>query len=81
VLETFSVLERTLAPFPAAWALAQYTLPPAAPATERVHPAAEFGRRRLADNPLDAGDGVLLCDGRISGPGGKLDAILIEMRC
>lgn len=42
--------------------------------------AVEFGRRRLADNPLDANDGVLLLDGRIPAEGGKLDAIIIEMR-
>jgi hypothetical protein len=44
--------------------------------------AVEFGRRQLADNPMDANDGVLLLDGRIpASGGGKLDAIIIEMRC
>jgi hypothetical protein len=43
--------------------------------------AVELGRLQLADNPMDADDGALLFDGRISGPGGKLDAIIIEMRC
>jgi hypothetical protein len=42
--------------------------------------AVELGQRQLADNPMDANDGVLLLDGRITGPDGKLDAILIEMR-
>ncbi len=49
----------------------------AAPDTES---AVEFGRKRLADNPMDANDGVLLFDGRISAPGGKLDAVIVEMR-
>ena len=42
--------------------------------------AVDLGRRRLDDNPLDANDGVLLLDGRITLEGGKLDAIISEMR-
>jgi hypothetical protein len=42
--------------------------------------AVEFGRRQLDDNPMDANDAVLLFDGRITVEGGKLDAIIIEMR-
>ena len=42
--------------------------------------AVEFGRQRLDDNPMDANDGVLLLDGRITVEGGKLDAIITEMR-
>jgi hypothetical protein len=43
--------------------------------------AVEFGRRQLADDPMNANDGVLLFDGRIQAAGGKFDAIIIEMRC
>jgi hypothetical protein len=50
-------------------------------ASEELQAAVEYGRQRLADNPMDANDGVLLYDGRIASPGGKLDAVLIEMRC
>lgn len=46
-----------------------------------VQAAVELGRQRLADNPMDANDAALLFDGRISGEGGKLDAIIIELRC
>lgn len=42
--------------------------------------AVELGRRRLEDNPVDANDGVLLFDGRVTIQGGKQDAIIIEMR-
>jgi hypothetical protein len=42
--------------------------------------AVDLGRRQLDDNPMDANDGVLLLDGRITVEGGKLDAIIIEMR-
>lgn len=49
-------------------------------AGEDLQAAVEFGRQRLADNPMDANDGVLLFDGRITSGGGKLDAVIIEMR-
>src|SRR6516164_5654991 len=42
--------------------------------------AIEHGRRRLEEDPLDANDGVLAYDGRITARGGKLDAIILEMR-
>jgi len=42
--------------------------------------AIEHGRRRLEDDPLGANDGVLAYDGRITAEGGKLDAIILEMR-
>lgn len=43
--------------------------------------AVAFGRKKMIANPMDANDAVLLFDGRISGPNGKRDAIIIEMRC
>ena len=43
--------------------------------------AVEFGRKKLADDPMDANDAVLLFDGRLTTDSGKLDAIIIEMRC
>jgi hypothetical protein len=49
-------------------------------AGEEAQVAVEYGRQRLEDNPMDADDGVLLFDGRISGAEGKLDAVIIEMR-
>ena len=42
--------------------------------------AVEHGRKRLADDPFSANDGVLAYDGRITAEGYKLDAILLEMR-
>jgi hypothetical protein len=42
--------------------------------------AVEHGRRRLEDDPFTADDGVLAYDGRITVEGGKLDAIILEMR-
>jgi hypothetical protein len=42
--------------------------------------AVEHGRQRLEDDPFSANDGVLAYDGRITVEGGKLDAILLEMR-
>ena len=39
------------------------------------------GREQLAVNPMDANDAVLVYDGRIDGPDGKIDAIILEMRC
>jgi hypothetical protein len=42
--------------------------------------AVEHGRKRLEDDPFSANDGVLAYDGRISVEGGKLDAIILEMR-
>jgi hypothetical protein len=42
--------------------------------------AVELGRRRLEDDPFTADDGVLAYDGRITAEGGKLDAIILEMR-
>jgi hypothetical protein len=50
-------------------------------AGEDLQAAVEYGRERLADEPVDANDGVLVYDGRISVGGEKLDAILLEMRC
>jgi hypothetical protein len=43
--------------------------------------AVEIGRARLETAAATAGDGVLVFDGRISGDNGKLDAVIIEMRC
>lgn len=43
--------------------------------------AVAFGRRRLDEDPLSANDGVLAFDGRITVESGKLDAIIVEMRC
>ena len=42
--------------------------------------AVEHGRRRLEDDPFSANDGVLAYGGRITAEGGKLDAIILEMR-
>lgn len=42
--------------------------------------AVEHGRRRLEEDPFSANDGVLAYDGRITVEGGKLDAIILEMR-
>jgi hypothetical protein len=42
--------------------------------------AVEHGRKRLEDDPFSANDGVLAYDGRITTEGGKLDAIILEMR-
>src|SRR5882724_9377927 len=49
-------------------------------AGEDLQTAVEYGRQRLDDDPLGANDGVLAYDGRIRGAGGKLDAIILEMR-
>lgn len=42
--------------------------------------AVEQGRKRLEDGLGDATDGVLAYDGRITIDGGKLDAIILELR-
>jgi hypothetical protein len=42
--------------------------------------AVEHGRRRLEDDPFSANDGVLAYDGRITVEGGKLDAIILDLR-
>src|SRR5262245_15995420 len=42
--------------------------------------AVEHGRKRLEDDPFSANDGVLAYDGRVTVQGGKLDAIILEMR-
>src|SRR5262245_23927983 len=43
--------------------------------------AVELGRKRLATNAMDAIDAALLYDGRITAETGKLDAVIIELRC
>ncbi len=42
--------------------------------------AVEHGRKKLAANPMDASDAVLLFDGHIPNGDKKLDAIIIELR-
>ena len=42
--------------------------------------AVEHGRKRLEDDPFSANAGVLAYDGRITTEGGKLDAIVLELR-
>ena len=42
--------------------------------------AVEHGRKRLEDDPFSANDGVLAYDGRITVEGGKLDAVILELR-
>ena len=39
------------------------------------------GREQLEANPADASDAVLVYAGRIDGPDGKIDAVILEMRC
>ena len=39
------------------------------------------GREQLATNPANATDAVLVYAGRVDGPGGKIDAVILEMRC
>jgi hypothetical protein len=39
-----------------------------------------YGREKLASNPMDANDAVLLYDGWITLGNEKLDAVIIEMR-
>lgn len=79
----------------AAWSLSDadtfdpmvaYTTPDGKRGMERVigrttESAVESGWAQLAADKWDAVDAVLLSDGRISTDGGKLDAIIIEMRC
>jgi hypothetical protein len=48
--------------------------------SEDAGAAVEHGRRRLEDAPFTVNDGVLAYDGRITVEGGKLDAIILEMR-
>jgi hypothetical protein len=48
--------------------------------TDDAGAAIEQGRRRLEDDPFSADDGVLAYDARITVEGGKLDAIILEMR-
>jgi hypothetical protein len=43
--------------------------------------AVEHGRKRLDADPFTANDGVMAYDGRIPTEDGKLDAIILEMRC
>ena len=43
--------------------------------------AVGYGRQKLAAGDNDPNDAVLLFDGRITTDAGKLDAIIIEMRC
>src|SRR5262245_49194099 len=43
--------------------------------------AVEYGRQQLAADPMNANDAVLLFDGRLTTDAGKVDAIIIEMRC
>lgn len=50
-------------------------------AFEDAGAAVEHGRQRLEDDPFSATDGVLASDGRITVADGKLDAILLKMRC
>ena len=55
-----------------------------APANRAVHDPAkaiEHGRTELAANEMDANDAVFIYDGRITLPKGKIDAIILEMRC
>ena len=49
-------------------------------AHEELSEAVEAGKRRLAENDMDANDAVLLYDTWLSLDEGKLDAIVIEMR-
>jgi hypothetical protein len=46
-----------------------------------VQSAVEYGRQKLKTDSMDANDGVLIFDGRITVETGKLDAIILEMRC
>jgi hypothetical protein len=39
------------------------------------------GREQLATNPMDADDAVLVYDARLDTPDGKIDAVVVEMRC
>jgi hypothetical protein len=39
------------------------------------------GREQLATNPMDADDAVLVYDARIDTADGKIDAVVVEMRC
>jgi hypothetical protein len=39
------------------------------------------GREQIAANPMNADDAVLVHAGRINGPNGPLDAVILEMRC
>src|SRR5437763_3461513 len=50
-------------------------------AGQELQAAVEYGRQQLSDNPMDANDAVLVYDGRITTAGGKLDAIIVELRC
>jgi hypothetical protein len=43
--------------------------------------AVEYGRQQLAADPMGANDAALLFDGRLTTDAGKVDAIIIEMRC
>ena len=42
--------------------------------------AVEHGRKRLEEDPFSTDDGVLAYDGRITVEGGKLDAVVLELR-
>jgi hypothetical protein len=42
--------------------------------------AVEFGKRKIAENEMDANDAVLLFDGRIPVGTEKLDAVIIELK-
>lgn len=39
------------------------------------------GREQLASNPMSADDAVLVYDARIDTADGKIDAVVVEMRC
>jgi hypothetical protein len=39
------------------------------------------GREQLAANPMDADDAVLVYAGRVNGPDGEIDAVILEVRC
>ncbi len=50
-------------------------------ALDNAGAAVEHGRQRLEDDPFSADDGVLAYDGRVTVADGKLDAIILELRC
>ena len=39
------------------------------------------GREQLAANPTNADDAVLVYAGRVNGPDGTIDAVILELRC
>ncbi|HVV98941.1 MAG TPA: hypothetical protein VHB77_01305 [Planctomycetaceae bacterium] len=50
-------------------------------AADDLRTAVETGKRRLADNEMDAGDAALLYDGFITLGNDRLDAVIIDIRC